>query len=155
MNLSEEDELLLNAYLDGELDPLDANRFEERLASEPALAAEMEAYRLLRAALRSDLAEDVPSSSLRHRVTAGLDVRPPRQGFTWGALASFLTGAVLAGSISLGVLNHQAGDEIASEVVSAHIRSLMAPAPADVPSSDHHTVKPWFNGKLEVSPPVV
>jgi anti-sigma factor RsiW len=155
MNLSEEDELLLNAYLDGELDPLDANRFEERLASEPALAAEIEAYRLLRAALRSDLAEDVPSSSLRHRVTAGLDVRPPRQGSTWGALAaSFLTGAVLAGSISLGVLNHQAGDEIASEVVSAHIRSLMAPAPADVPSSDHHTVKPWFNGKLAFAPVV-
>src|SRR5262249_5851016 len=64
MTLSKDDELLLNAYLDGELDSLEASRFEARLASEPALAAEIEAYRLLRAALRSDLAEDVPSPDL-------------------------------------------------------------------------------------------
>jgi anti-sigma factor RsiW len=57
MTLSKDDELLLNAYLDGELDSLEASRFEARLASEPALAAEIEAYRLFRAALRSDLAE--------------------------------------------------------------------------------------------------
>jgi anti-sigma factor RsiW len=48
MTLSKDDELLLNAYLDGELDSLEASRFEARLASEPALAADIEAYRLLR-----------------------------------------------------------------------------------------------------------
>ena len=60
MTLSHDDELLLNAYLDGELDPLEARRFEARLASEPAFAGEIEAYGLLRSALRSDLAEDHP-----------------------------------------------------------------------------------------------
>jgi len=60
MTLSQDDELLLNAYLDGELNPLEARSFEARLASEPALAGEIEAYRLLRSALRSDLAEDHP-----------------------------------------------------------------------------------------------
>lgn len=155
MTLSKDDELLLNAYLDGELDPLEANRFEARLASEPALAAEIEAYRLLRAALRSDLAEDVPSPDLRRRITSSLDLRAPSRRPAWGALAaSFLAGVVLAGSMTLGVLHRQAGDEIAGEVVSAHIRSLMAPAPTDVPSSDHHTVKPWFNGKLAFAPVV-
>ena len=64
MSLSKEDELLVNAYLDGELGPLDANHFEQRLMSEPRLVAEIEAYRLLRVALRSDLDEDVPSSDL-------------------------------------------------------------------------------------------
>ena len=155
MTLSKNDELLLNAYLDGELDPLEASRFEARLASEPALAAKIEAYRLLRAALRSDLAEDVPSPDLRRRVTSSLDLRASRRSPAWGALAaSFLAGAVLAGSMTYGVLHRQAGDQVASEVVSAHIRSLMAPAPTDVPSSDHHTVKPWFNGKLAFAPVV-
>lgn len=155
MTLSRDDELLLNAYLDGELDPLEASRFEARLASEPALAAEIEAYRLLRAALRSDLAEDVPPPGLRRRITSSLELRAPGRTPVWGALAaSFLAGAVLAGSMTIGVLHRQVGDEIASEVVSAHIRSLMAPAPTDVPSSDHHTVKPWFNGKLAFAPVV-
>jgi len=84
MTLSKDDELLLNAYLDGELDALEANRFEARLASEPALAAEIEAYRLLRAALRSDLAEDVPSPDLRRRITSSLDLRAPRRRPAWG-----------------------------------------------------------------------
>jgi anti-sigma factor RsiW len=88
MTLSKDDELLLNAYLDGELDPLEANRFEARLASEPALAAEIEAYRLLRAALRSDLAEDVPSPDLQRRITSSLDLRAPRPRPAWGALAA-------------------------------------------------------------------
>jgi hypothetical protein len=50
---------LVDAYLDGELPPLEADRFEQRLSSEPQLVAEVEAYRLLRAALRSDLEEDL------------------------------------------------------------------------------------------------
>jgi anti-sigma factor RsiW len=96
MTLSKDDELLLNAHLDGELDSLEASRFEARLASEPALAAEIEAYRLLRAALRSDLAEDAPSPDLRRRITSSLDLRTPRRTPVWGALAaSFLSGAVL------------------------------------------------------------
>ncbi len=155
MSLSKEDELLVNAYLDGELPPLDANRFEQRLSSEPALVAEMEAYRLLRAALRSDLDEDVPSSDLSNRIQSRLNLAGPNRSRPWGALAaSFLAGAVLAGGLTFGALRHQTGDEVASEVVSAHIRALMAPAPADVASSDHHTVKPWFNGKLAFAPVV-
>jgi anti-sigma factor RsiW len=155
MSLSKEDELLVNAYLDGELPPLEADRFEQRLSSEPQLVAEIEAYRLLRAALRSDLEEDLPSSDLRNRIQSRLNLPRPGRSRSWGALAaSFLAGAVLAGTLTLGALHHQTGSEVASEVVSAHIRALMAPAPADVASSDHHTVKPWFNGKLAFAPVV-
>jgi anti-sigma factor RsiW len=155
MSLSKEDELLANAYLDGELPPLEVARFEQRLSSEPALAAEIESYRLLRAALRSDLDDDLPSPGLRNRIESQLKLGGSSQGRPWGSLAaSFLAGAVLAGALTFAALNHPSGDDLASEVVSAHIRALMAPAPADVASSDHHTVKPWFNGKLAFAPVV-
>ena len=61
----------------------------------------------------------------------------------------------VAGATSFGALNYRAGDDVAAEIVSAHIRALMAPQPTDVASSDHHTVKPWFNGKLAFAPTVV
>ena len=65
--------------------------------------------------------------------------------------ASFLVGAMLAGVTSFGALT---SDELAEQVVSAHVRALMAPQPTDVASSSHHTVKPWFNGKLAFAPTV-
>jgi len=77
MTLSTHEELLLNAYLDGELDPIEATRFEQRLVSDAALNARVETLRALRRALRSDLAEDVPSPELRRRIMAKSNP-PPR-----------------------------------------------------------------------------
>ena len=154
MTLSSQDELLLNAYVDGELDPIEASSFEQRLQSDAALNAQVETLRALRGALRSDLAEDVPSPELRRRIMAKLNP-PPRAGNSWMAFAaSFLAGAILAGVTSFGTLNYRTSDELAEQVVSAHVRGLMAPQPTDVASSSHHTVKPWFNGKLAFAPTV-
>jgi anti-sigma factor RsiW len=152
MTLSLQDELLLH----GELDPIEAARFEQRLVIDAALNAQVETLRALRRALRSDLAEDVPSPELRRRITSKLNLAPRAIRNSWLALAaSFLIGAVLAGVTSIGALNYRTGDDPAAEIVSAHIRALMAPHPIDVASSDHHTVKPWFNGKLAFAPTVV
>jgi anti-sigma factor RsiW len=156
MTFSLQDELLLNAYLDGELDPIEAARFEQRLVADPALNAQVKTLRALRAALRSDLAEDVPSPGLRRTIMSKLNLAPRADRHPWPALAaSFLIGAVLACAATFGALNYRAADDVAAEIVSAHIRALMAPQPIDVASSDHHTVKPWFSGKLAFAPTVV
>jgi anti-sigma factor RsiW len=156
MTVSEQDELLLNAYLDGELDAMEAARFEQRIAADPALNGQLSSRKALSTALRSDLDEDVPPPDLRRRILTGLGEGGRSGGQTpWRALAaSFLIGALLAGTASLGLLRSPPGTDIADAIVSAHIRALMAPQPIDVASSDHHTVKPWFNGKIAFAPVV-
>jgi len=155
MTISEQDELLLNAYLDGELDAIEAARFESRVASDPGLSAQVNSQKALSAALRSDLDEDVPPPDLRRRIVAELNKGNESRKTPWRAMAaSFLIGALLAGTASLGVLRSPSSPDIADAIVSAHIRALMAPQPIDVASSDHHTVKPWFNGKIAFAPVV-
>lgn len=140
--------------LTARLDPLEARSFEARLASRARACRRDRGVpsAAVGAPFRSCRGS---SPGLKRRIMSSPALRPPRHIPAWGSLAaSFLAGAVLAGSITLGALHRQAGDEIASEVVSAHIRGLMAPMPTDVPSSDHHTIKPWFNGKLAFAPVV-
>ena len=63
-------------------------------------------------------------------------------------------GAVLALAIVPRAIGPSVDQQLAGEVVSSHVRSLMATHMMDVISTDQHTVKPWFNGKLDFSPPV-
>jgi anti-sigma factor RsiW len=81
----------------------------------------------------------------RHRVL-------PRAPVRWLALAASLA-VVALGSWQLGV-NRAGGQALADQVLASHVRSLMSGHLTDVISSDQHTVKPWFNGKLDFSPPV-
>jgi anti-sigma factor RsiW len=152
------DRLLLNAYVDGELDPAHALEFERRLAESPTLAAERARIDALRGAMRERLPRDTASPELRRRVSALARPRPSvaRWGSGWGSMAASIAVAFVAGSVATFVAVGPGSREPVPELlVASHMRSLMASQPIDVASSDRHTVKPWFNGRLPQSPRVV
>jgi anti-sigma factor RsiW len=153
--------LPIHAYLDGELDPANALAVEKRMANDPALAAEYERIEALQQLVRECLPREAPPLGLRARVETSVGMRRPRTTFSrtqysWRALAASIavTAFVASGSTSL-LLAPQQANLARDGIVDAHIRSLMAPQPIDIASSDRHTVKPWFSGRIPQAPRVV
>jgi anti-sigma factor RsiW len=154
----DEAEILLHALIDGELDAGHAREVEAHIAGCAACAAELAAYREMKQAVAgADLRYTAPPQ-LRRRIEAALPQTPQApsrravlRGFAMGSAVS----AIAATGLVAIVLRNDDAQRIESEIVSAHLRSLQAGHLTDVISTDQHTVKPWFNGKLDVSPPVV
>ena len=154
---------LLHGMLDGELDVVNAVQFERHIAGCDACAAEYRRQRELRAAIRQpDLFYRAPAH-LRRAIEDAIPSRVARRTGSapwWRRLFSdWRLGAgmslALAASLALFIVTTGNNDSLQQELIAGHIRSLQADHLTDVATSDQHTVKPWFNGKLDVSPPVI
>jgi anti-sigma factor RsiW len=148
--------LLVHAYLDGELDPANALAVERQIAANPALAAERARIEALRQALREKIPREPLPSNLRVRIDAALGLQRVHSGPSWRTLAASVAVAMVLASGSTWLAMRQSPvDRVAAAVLSDHMRALMAPQPVDVASSDRHTVKPWFGGRIPQAPRVV
>ena len=147
---------LLEAYLDGELGFERTLEVEAHLASCRSCSSEVQSWKDIRMAMRGpELYHRAPAhleGKLRRLLPkARTERRPWFQRSIWAAGGAAFATAVLL--ITL-VTNRSAGPSPANDLVDSHIRSLMADHLMDVVSTDQHTVKPWFDGKLDYAPPV-
>jgi len=174
--------MLLQACADGESGAGDTLRVERHLAQCPECRARLARLREMRSALRAHAPYHRASPALRMRVLAALDAAPAdgaaaalprgtpgaagwwrwwqplRRHFAWGPAANAAMAAVTVAALGIGMAQYALRDAaeptVAREVVSSHVRALLSGHAIDVASSDRHTVKPWFNGRLDYAPPV-
>lgn len=152
-------------YLDGELDAAERTAFERHVADCDACRAALAEARTLSAALRADIARERAPARLAARLSAALDegqggvtarrwyMRAP--ALAAASLALLLLGAAIGRWALPPAIDYAAaGDAAARDALAAHVRGLLSERTTDVASSDRHTVKPWFEGRVELAPPV-
>ena len=153
----EETQALLSAYVDGELDLVRSLEIEKHIETCPACALTVRNQQTLGAALRADSLYYRPPQHIEERVRAAMRSQTRTKRINWPILAvaaSLLLAGVFVDRMVRFASRPAPQTLVAQEVLDSHLRSLMPGHLADVQSSDRHTVKPWFSGKLDFSPPV-
>ena len=152
---------LIGPYADGELEATGIPELEKHIHDCSACARAWRNLQSLKKTLKQDSLYFTAPAELRQRIKSELPspkrAAPRRPAWNWNWLTTAMSGAFAVCLALLLVVTQarpSAEQQLGREVVSSHVRSLMGSHLMDVESTDQHTVKPWFNGKLDFSPPV-
>lgn len=155
---------LIHGYIDGELDPFGNLEVQRHLEGCEACSAVYKREQALHSLMQNPSLKFKPAAGLRRTIESAVrkaDKAERRRhwasrvaSWPWFTVAASFASLAVVIWIATVISRPAAQDLIAQEVVSSHVRSLMAGHLTDVATSDQHTVKPWFNGKLDFSPPV-
>ena len=154
--------LLLNAYVDGELDAASTMELEAQIRESRGLQQEFERLSALQSLVRNRASRFDAPSHLARRAFAALPEAPPARTLKtvpswWRPLAMGATMAAVALLLwsVVPTFNRRDPDTgTREEVLAAHVRSLMADHLTDLTSTERHTVKPWLSSRLDFAPPV-
>lgn len=152
----------VHAYFDGELDAIRSTQFEAHAAVCAECGGQLKALGALRKQIReSDLFEQA-SPQLVNRVQKqlGRQKSETQAGFFYSRRLILPFGAFAALAASLAIFffffqGHSRSAQVTAALLDAHVRSLQPGHLTDILSTDQHTVKPWFDGKLDFVPPVM
>ena len=147
---------MLGAYFDGELDSSAELQFRLHLAECENCTAELERLLRQRELIRGGGLSYQAPAALEARIRKSIGSRS-RFSSDWGPWIALAAAVLLVSTISILLMQGRSGtgNQIAEQAISSHVRALMTGHVTDVVSTDGHTVKPWFNGRIDFSPPVV
>lgn len=156
---------LTSAHLDNELTVSESLEMERHLRICPECRAQLQGLQALSEAMKKHAIYFAPRAGLEERISAAvaqetLSTRNPntRSGWWkwsgWQLGLSFAFIVLIFSNLFLYRAIPNSEERVANDAIASHVRSLMTAHSIDVVSSDQHTVKPWFNGKVDFSPPV-
>ena len=141
----------LDTYLDGELPASEMSSLDAHVRSCPDCAASVLQRVQLKRAVQTAGKQFVPSADFRQRIQKMSAAKRPKRVWSWQIAAIAAVFVLVLGLSLMRIRQGNYTQQIYSEIADLHVSTLASASPVDVVSTDRHTVKPWFEGKIPFS----
>jgi len=139
----------LDTYLDGEVPEGEMHSFDAHVRSCPSCSVDALTRVQMKRAIQAAGKRYTPGAEFRKRMQQKIAAKPQHRfglGWTFAAAAAVI---LVVGTLTSAYLGARSGrDQVFSEIADLHVATLASSSPVDVISTDRHTVKPWFQGKI-------